>query len=198
MSVVSAIFASGAVLLVVAGAAKLLKPGQGVVDLLGFRAPTPLVRVVGASETAVGVTALLVGGATAWAVGLLYACFAVIVLRAVLAKAAACGCFGRLDAPPSWVHVVGNLTLAGVSFAAAGAATAPVPAIVQSISDQPAIGAALAMEIVLMAGLGLATFTALPEALGARTSRRGADALFKAVRPPAARTAVVPGSGRHR
>ena len=209
MSVVSAIHASAAVLLVLAGAAKLSRPAQGVADLLGFRAPTPLVRLVGASEAAVGIAALFLGGPTAWAVGLLYACFALVVLRAVLVGAGSCGCFGRLDAPPSWVHVLGNLALAAVSFAAVGADSPPVPAIAQSISDRPAVGVALAAEIVLMAGLGLATFTALPEALGARTSRRGAASLFRSVTPPAAglfrsvtppdaSSAAAPGSGRRR
>ncbi|MXW95134.1 MAG: hypothetical protein F4110_00840 [Acidimicrobiaceae bacterium] len=189
MSVVSAIHASAAVLLVVAGAAKLSRPAQGVADLLGFRAPTPLVRLVGASEAAVGIAALLVGGPAAWAVGLLYATFAVIVGRAVLVKAGSCGCFGRLDAPPSRVHVLGNLALAGVSFVAAGAAVAPVQAIAQSIGDRPAVGAALVAEIVLVAGLGLVAFTALPEALGARTARAArhdSATLFRSMPPPAA------------
>ncbi len=198
MSVVSAIHASAALLLVVAGAAKLSRRAQGVEDLLGFRAPTPLVRLVGASEAAVGIAALFLGGPTAWAVGLLYASFAVVVLRAVLAGAGSCGCFGRLDAPPSWVHVLGNLALAAVSLAAAGAPSPPVPAIVQTISDRPTVGAALAMEVALMAGLGLAAFTALPEALGARTSRRGAASLFRAVPPPVAGPASAQNSGRRR
>lgn len=202
MSVVSAIYASAAVLLVAAGAAKLSRPAPGVADLLGFRAPTPLVRLVGASEVAVGIAALLVGGPAAWAVGLLYASFAVIVLRAVLVKAGSCGCFGRLDAPPSWVHVLGNLALAAVSFAAVGTDTAPVQAVARSISDRPAVGAALAAEIVLMAGLGLVAFTALPEALGARTARAArheAGTLFRSVPPPAAKPGEpVPVSGGHR
>ncbi len=201
MSVVSAIYASAAVLLVVAGAAKLSRPAPGVADLLGFRAPTPLVRLVGASEAAVGIAALLVGGPAAWAMGLLYASFAVIVLRAVLVKAGLCGCFGRLDAPPSRVHVLGNLALAAVSFAAAGTDTAPVQAVAQSISDRPAVGAALAVEIVLMAGLGLVAFTALPEALGARTARAArheAGTLFRSVPAPAAKPGKpMPVSGRH-
>lgn len=198
MSVVSAIYASAAVLLVVAGAAKLSKPAPGVADLLGFRAPTPLVRLVGASEAAVGMAALLVGGPAAWAMGLLYASFALIVLRAVLVKAGSCGCFGRLDAPPSRVHVLGNLALAAVSFAAAGSGTAPVQAVAQSISDRPAVGVALAAEIVLMAGLGLVAFTALPEALGARAVRHEAGTLFRSVPPPAAKPGEpVPVSGGH-
>ena len=198
MSVVSAIHASAAVLLVVAGAAKLSRPARGVADLFGFRAPTPLVRLVGAPEAAVGIAALLLGGPAVWAVGLLYAAFAVVVLRAVLIRAGSCGCFGRLDAPPSWVHVGGNLALAAVSFAAAGAGSAPVPAIVQSISDRPAIGLALAMEVALVSGLCLALFTALPEALGARAPRRGAANSFRAVPPPAAHAAAGPGSRRRR
>ena len=202
MSVVSAIYASAAVLLVVAGAAKLSRPAPGVADLFGFRAPTPLVRLVGASEAAVGIAALLVGGPAAWAVGLLYVSFSVIVLRAVLVKAGSCGCFGRLDAPPSRVHVLGNLALAAVSFAAAGTDAAPVQAIARSISDRPAVGVALAAEIVLMAGLGLVAFTALPEALSARTARAArheAGTLFRSVPPPAAKPGEpVPVSGRHR
>ena len=197
VSVASAIHASAAVLLVVAGVAKLSKPAPGVADLLGFRAPLPLVRLVGGLEVAIGVAALLVGGPVAWAVGLIYATFAVIVLRAVLAEARSCGCFGRLDAPPSWVHVGGNLALAAVSFVAATAGRAPVPTIVQEISDSPAVGAVLAAEIVVVAGLMLVCFTALPEALGVRTGR-GAGTLFRAVPSSADRPAAVAGSGSRR
>lgn len=197
MSVASAIHASAALLLVVAGGAKLSKPGRGVADLLGLRAPAPLVRLVGGSEVAIGAAALLVGGPLTWAVGLLYALFAVVVLRAVLSEARSCGCFGRLDAPPSWVHVGGNLALAAVSFVAAAAGSAPVPAVVQQFSDSPVVGAALAAEIVVVSGLGLVCFTALPEALGVRTGR-GPGPLFRAVPPPATRPATLTGSGRRR
>lgn len=181
----------------VAGAAKLSRPAPGVADLLGFRAPTPLVRLVGGSEVAVGVAALLVGGPLAWAVGLIYGSFAVVVLRAILAEARSCGCFGRLDAPPSWVHVGGNLALAAVSFVATAAGSAPVPAVVQEIGDSPVVGVALATEIVVVAGLSLVCFTALPEALGVRTGR-STGTLFRAVPPPAARTATLTGSGSRR
>ena len=182
-----------------AGVAKLSRPAPGAADLLGFRAPAMLIRLVAGLEAAIGVAALLVGGPFAWAVGLLYASFAVIVLRAVLAEARSCGCFGRLDAPPSRVHVLGNLALAAASFAAAGADAAPVQAVVQSISDRPAVGAALAAEIVLMAGLGLVAFTALPEAFGARTARAArhdAGTLFRSVPPPAAKPGEPASVGR--
>ena len=191
MSVVSAIHASAAVLLVLAGAAKLSRPAPGWADLLGFRARTPVVRLVGASEAATGVAALFLGGAASWAVGLLYAVFAVVVLRALLAGAGSCGCFGRLDAPPSLIHVVGNLVLAAVSFGAAGASSPPIPAVVQAMGDSPAAGAALAAVVALLAGLLLVSFTALPEALGARTSRLGGAGLFRALPSPATSRAAT-------
>ena len=195
VSVVSAIHASAAVLLVLAGAAKLSRPAPGWADLLGFRARTPVVRLVGASEAAAGVAALLLGGAAAWAVGLLYAVFAAVVLRALLAGAGSCGCFGRLDAPPSRIHVLGNLVLAAVSFAAAGAPSPPIPAVVQAMGDSPAVGAALTAVVLLLAGLVLVSFTALPEALGARTSRLGGAGLFRAVPSPATSRAAPRGAG---
>ena len=195
MSVVSALYASAAVLLVAAGAAKLSRPAPGWADLLGFRARTPVVRLVGASEAAAGVAALFLGGAAAWAVGLLYAAFALVVLRAVLAGADSCGCFGRLDAPPSLIHVVGDLVLAAVSFGAAGAPSPPIPAVVQAMGDSPVVGAALAAVVALVAGLLLVSFTALPEALGARTSRLGGAGLFRAVPSPATSRAAPRGAG---
>lgn len=173
-------------LLVVAGAAKLARPADGFAGLVGLRARLSLVRVLGGAEVAAGAGALWLGGpVAASAVGLLYAAFAVAVLRALAAGAGSCGCFGRLDAPPSRIHVLGNLVLAGASFAAAGTGTAPARTIVQSFSDRPGVGAALAAEILLVAGLALVAFTALPEALGARTSRPGSATLFRAVTPPA-------------
>ncbi|MCY4665659.1 MAG: hypothetical protein OXC00_13440 [Acidimicrobiaceae bacterium] len=195
MSVASAIHASAAVLLVVAGMAKLARPVDGFAGLVGFRARPSLVRVLGSAEIVAGAGALWLGGpVAASAVGLLYAAFAVVLLRALLTGAESCGCFGRLDAPPSWIHVAGNLALGGVSFVAAGTSRAPVQAIVQSVSDRPALGAALVAEILLMAGLVLVAFTALPEALGARTARRAAGELFGATPPRDAGTRfrVVP------
>ncbi len=164
----------------VAGAAKLSRPA----DLLGFRTAAPLVRLAGASEAAIGVAALALGGLFAWAVGLLYASFAVIVLRATRSGARSCGCFGRLDAPPSWVHVVGNLSLAAACLAAAATgatAEAPVAALAAAFAEQPATAAALVVEIAVLAGLALAALTALPEALDARRPQRDNPNLFRAL-----------------
>ncbi len=184
MSVTSAIHASAALLLVVAGAAKLIRPADGFSGLAGFRTRPVVVRLIGAIEAAAGTAALLSGRPAAWIVGLLYAAFALVVLRAILAGASSCGCFGRLDAPPSLIHVAGNLTLAAMSFAAAGAASPPVSTVVEAMAESPATGVALAAVVALLAGLVLVAFTALPEALAARSSGRGRADLFRAVPPP--------------
>lgn len=184
MSVASAIHASAALLLVVAGAAKLIRPADGFTGLVGSRTSPAMVRLVGAMEAAAGMAALFAGRPAAWIVGFLYAAFALIVLRAVLAGANSCGCFGRLDAPPSLIHVAGNLTLAAMSFVAAGAASPPVLAVVQAVGESAATGVALAAVIGLLAGLVLVAFTALPEALAARSSGVGRAGLFRAVPPP--------------
>lgn len=180
----SALHASAALLLVVAGAAKLNRPADGFAGLVGWRTRPVAVRLIGALEAAAGMAALIAGGLAAWIVGLLYAAFAWAVLRAALSGADSCGCFGRLDAPPSLIHVAGNLTLAAMSFIAAGAASPPVGALVRAAGEGPATGVALAAVVVLLAGLVLVAFTALPEALAARSSGSGRAGLFRAVPPP--------------
>ena len=195
MSVVSALHASAAVLLVAAGAAKLSRPAADSSGLLGFRARAGVIRLVGALEAAAGTAALLFGGLAVWVVGLLYAVFALVVLRAVLAGARSCGCFGRLDAPPSLIHVVGNLALAAVSFGAAKAPSPPVPAVVEASGDSFVAGAALAAVVALLAGLVLVSFTALPEALGARVPRLGGAHTFRALPSPATGRAAPRGAG---
>ena len=204
MSVASAILGSAALLLVAAGAAKLIRPSDGFAGLVGFRVGPLTVRLLGGVEVAAGAGALWLGGpVAASAVGLLYGLFALAVVRALLAGAESCGCFGRLDTPPSRIHVVANLALAASSFAAAGADGAAIPVIARALVDSPAVGAALAVEVVVLAGLALVTFTALPEALAARSSPADAVELFRPAPAPHPGEAVdsfrpvsVPRSGK--
>ena len=192
MSVASAIGASAALLLAAAGAAKLIRPADGFAGLVGFGSGLLLVRLLGGAEVAAGVAALWLGGpVAASAVGLLYCGFALVVGRALVTGAETCGCFGRLDTPPSRIHVVANLALAGSSFAAVGADSPAIPAIARTLVDSPVVGTALAVEIVVLAGLALVAFTALPEALTARASRSGASGLFRSAQS-------VPGSPAER
>ena len=69
MSVASAILASAALLLVAAGATKLIRPSDGFAGLVGFRVGPLTVRLLGGAEVAAGAAALCLGGPVAASVG---------------------------------------------------------------------------------------------------------------------------------
>jgi hypothetical protein len=166
MDVVVALHSAAALLLLVAGAAKIARPAPTteLLSTLGLPERREVTLAIGGLESAVGLGALVIGGpAVAAATGSLYLGFVLVVWRAMAAGAESCGCFGRVDAPPSWVHVVGNVALAGVS-AAAVAGDTPV----EVMGRQPAGGVGFVLVVGVVAGLALVAFTALPEALAAR------------------------------
>jgi hypothetical protein len=166
MDVVVALHAAAALLLLVAGAAKIAKPAPTteLLATLGLPERKVLTIAIGVVESAVGLASLAVGGpVAAAATGVLYAGFVVVVWTALSAGATSCGCFGRVDAPPSWIHIAGNAALAAVSFVAIGGDSA-----VDVMDGQPAGGTGFVLLVGVVAGLALVAFTALPEALGAR------------------------------
>lgn len=175
MDAAIALYAAAAVLLVIAGAVKVIRPATAadLIEDLGAPARGPLTGVrlasaLGIVEVGLGVAALVAAwSAVAVAVGVLYVVFAVTVLRAMRMGAESCGCFGRVDAPPSWFHVLGNLALAGSSFTAA-AARSPL----EVMDDQPLGGLGFVVLVGVLAGLALVLFTALPEARAARERQR--------------------------
>src|SRR5690606_36022017 len=105
-------------------------------------ASTPAARALGLGEVALGATALVVG---TWAAGLVaaaYLAFALLMARLVLLGDAApsCGCFGRLSARPTWVHVSAD---AGAAAVAAAGALSGVPGLVDALGEPPFGGAVL-------------------------------------------------------
>ncbi len=166
MDFVVVLHVSAALLLIVAGLAKIFKPLPTAELLASFKLPkvAAAVVVIGVVETAVGVSALVFGGPL-WAavIGIFYVGFIGVVGRALATGARSCGCFGRADAPPSWIHVLGNALFAAVSFVASLGRT---PA--QVMADQPAGGIGFVLGAGVIAGLALVAFTALPEAFAAR------------------------------
>ena len=167
---------AAALLLVVAGLAKVFRPVSTTELLTSFGLPeVPVVVVViGVVESAVGVLAMVAGGPLlAAATGTLYVGFIVVVTRALATGVRTCGCFGRVNSPPSWIHVVGNAGFAVTSFVAAAGRT---PA--QVMADQPANGIGFVLAAGVTAGLALVAFTAVPEALAAR-SGTGSSADFQ-------------------
>ena len=119
-------FLAAAVLLVVAGGAKVVDPAPLVRALRSLGLPhldlqrgRALVRVGAALEVAVGVAALVTGSRlAALAVAGSYAVFTAVVVRGLLRGGvlASCGCFGRADTPPTRTHAVVTAGLAVVAL----------------------------------------------------------------------------------
>ena len=167
--------ASAALLLVVAGMAKLVRPDDGLAGAVGSRRRW-LTRGCLAPPRLRPARARCGSAGRCWLrpSGLLYVGFALVVARKLLAGAESCGCFGRFDTPPSVVHVGANLALAAVSFAAIGADSSPVGCSggKNLLATARSRAAALAVEIVVLAGLGFIALTALPEALATARTRQ--------------------------
>ena len=166
MDVVVVLHVAAALLLIVAGLAKIVRPVP-TIDLLaslGLPQAPVAVAVIGAVESAVGVLALVIGGPLlAAATAALYLGFFAVVWRALATGATTCGCFGRVNSPPSWLHLFGN---AGFAIASVVAVAGRTPT--QVMADQPASGIGFVLAAGVIAGLALVAFTAVPEALAAR------------------------------
>lgn len=176
MDVAVALHAAAALLLLVAGLAKIVRPAPTteLLATLGLPERRGLTVGIGGFEAAVGVGALAVGGPLpAAATATLYVGFVLVVRRAMAAGADSCGCFGRVDAPPSWVHIVGNAGFGAASFIAIAGDTP-----VEVMDGQPAGGVGFVLVVGVVAGLALVAFTALPEALGARRASTPAPTPF--------------------
>jgi hypothetical protein len=129
MDVVAAPYLAAALLLVVAGVAKALDPLSLVRALraagLTVRAPLLMrfVRVAAVFEAAVGAAAIVAPSrTTALAVAASYAGFTLFVLQALRTGSplASCGCFGKVDTPPTRLHAIVTGVLAMLALVAAG------------------------------------------------------------------------------
>jgi hypothetical protein len=108
-AVVPALVAAG--LLALAGAMKVVDPTMTVGALREFGLPSSpaLVRVLALAEVVLGILAIVVGGTVLWTlVAASYIAFGMFVVAALRVDApiGSCGCFGRADTPPHWLHVV--------------------------------------------------------------------------------------------
>ena len=142
-------------LLVVAGVAKAVRPGdtaRAVVATVPMppRAGRLLVRTGAAVEAVVGTAGLV--HPSPWTAGLVacsylgFAAFVAVVLTRG-GPLASCGCFGKPDTPATRLHVVVDLALAGSAVAVAGGVPAQwTPTL---LAHQPGHG----VPLVLMSGL---------------------------------------------
>lgn len=158
------------VLLLAAGIAKVIEPRDtaGALVHSGLRIPAVAVRIGAAFEVGLALAALSAGTRTAAAVvGLSYLAFTAFVAQALVRRVpvGSCGCFGRIETPPSIWHVVVNLGCAAAAFGAAVVGPAPWLGLAD-IASGPAL---LAVLLVLVgAGLAAALLTVVPRAFAAR------------------------------
>jgi hypothetical protein len=156
-----------AALLALAGAQKVLDPTMTVGALRALRLPAspPAVRAGAASELALGVLAIGLGGAPIWLlVAASYLGFAAFVVAALRhgTMIGSCGCFGREDTPPHWSHVALNAVLAGVALALALQGDgAPLDAVI----DRPGQGAVVSVLAAVALALLYAVYVELPRTL---------------------------------
>lgn len=170
MNVAIGPFTIAAALLIVGGIAKAVRPGDTAhaLQLAGVPVPAPLVRLGGALEVGLGVWAVLSAGRLAAAlVAISYAGFAVFVAVAMARglPLASCGCFGRLDTPPSAVHLVVDAAAVAVAIAVV---SDPGDGLRRVLEDQPAKGVPYAVLVIAGMAAALVVLTALPRALGER------------------------------
>lgn len=174
---IRAIFFLAAALLVVSGAAKLRRPepASRALDAAGLPGAWPLVRGLGAGEVLIGAAALVVPGAgTGAALAAAYLGFALFLASLIVRRipAATCGCAGRTEAPPTWLHVALDLSAAagGVAVAVRGA-----PALHRFLAAQPLDGAPLVLGLAVAGYAAFVATAGLPEvrALVSASSRLG-------------------------
>lgn len=148
------IVVAAAVVLAIAGVAKMAKPAAAVdaIRIAGLPASTATVTLLGVGELVLGVVVAL--WQPLWAAALLgvaYLVFAGFSLRLSLVRggAVSCGCFGQRDAPIGVEHVVVNLLVVGVVVAAVASGGA------RTIDPSAALGsiALLLGFLALMPGL---------------------------------------------
>lgn len=118
-------------LLGASGVAKLVDPDPtvGALRAAGLPSSRLVSRSLGVAEFAAAVLGLSAAAIALIPASVLYAGFTIFTLAAIRGQipVQSCGCFGRDDTPPSWIHVVYNAaaTISLVWVAIQG--TTPIP-----------------------------------------------------------------------
>ena len=147
-------------LLGAAGVAKAIDPTMTVGALrgVGLRVPNRAVRAVGGVEAALSFAAILTGDSIlAILVAASYLAFTGFVAIALFRHLpiGSCGCFGKVDTPPSGLHVLVNL---GAVVASVGMAVGHGRGLVTVLAHQPLAG----IPFLVLGAVGTyAAFTAL-------------------------------------
>jgi hypothetical protein len=173
MSAWSGPFLVACVLLAGAGVAKATDPitTVGALRGVGLRVPGTAVRVAGGVEALVAVGAAVTGAPVlALVVGISYLGFAAFVVVALVRRVpiGSCGCFGKVDTPPSALHVVIDL---GAAAACVGVAVTGHGGLVDGLGGLPLAGLPFLVLVALGAYAAFAAMTVVPRLAAARAHR---------------------------
>jgi hypothetical protein len=153
-----------AALLVLSGGAKIRdpEPTRGALRISGLPSARSLVYGVAAAEISVGTAVIAFGSPlVALAVGALYLGFAAFVAQALWRRLPlqSCGCFGRSDTPPGWLHLTVNLVTVGVAI---GVAASGGSNLLSTLAAQPAAGLPYVGFVAVGAFLAALVLSELP------------------------------------
>ena len=158
-----AAYAAAALVLALAGAAKVARPHDTARALraAGLPGSPTLVRAGAAVEVVIGLAAVTTGARAASAlVAASYLAFAIFVGQALRRHLplATCGCLGEPDSPPTPAHVVIDLGLAAV---AAVAVIDPVSDVGHQLRSHPGEAVVLVALVAVAVHLTVTVLTAL-------------------------------------
>jgi len=158
--------AVAAIVLGIAGVAKLRSPGgaKRALASTGLSVPAGVIRVIASGELAVATLVLLMPGRAASA--LLAATYALLALvaYALARRGASCGCFGGEDTPATEAHV---WLSAGIALVAAAGVVSPPQGITWLLTGSPGVVGPLALGIAGAAYATVIAYTELPAAWSA-------------------------------
>jgi len=159
-------FAATAILLVVAGAAKIASPymAQASLSTAGLPAPLTGVRALALGEVAIGTAAFLEPSTlTALAAALAYGAFCLFTVRLLrmAGDGIDCGCFGGAGSEVSAIHVALNAVACAVCVAAA-VWSPPGPGWV--FGRAPLTAVAICIGVAAAAYASFLAFTVFPRA----------------------------------
>ena len=174
MGVWSGPFLIAAVLLAAAGVAKTIDPTMTVGALRKFGIPvsSAAVRGLGAIEAVLALAAAITGArGLVLAVAGSYVVFSAFVVTARVRRLpiGSCGCFGRVDTPPSWLHVAINLAAAA---SAVGVAARDGGGLASTLDTQPLAGLPFLALIAVGTYAAFTALTVVPQ-LAMVSARRG-------------------------
>jgi hypothetical protein len=170
MNVFAGPMAIAALLLLAGGAAKARAPGDTARALraVGVPAGPRIVRAGAVLEIAVGVGALVAASPVPIAlVAISYLAFSAFVVQAlrVGTTLSSCGCFGKIETPPSRVHIVIDLLIVAMAAVVVVAGTdVSIPTVLRA---QPLAGLPFLLLVGVGSGLVFLAFTSLPRTFAA-------------------------------